>query len=95
MFSTDVIIGKEIVCTTDSAQSEGQMTITVQIRRAQTVVMSTYNSFNYALPHIALVHPRHGPVSGGTVVTILGSALDVGNMETIGIKVAEEICHIM
>ena len=71
------------------------MTITVQIRRAQTVVMTTYSSFNYALPHIALVHPRYGPVSGGTVVTISGSALDVGNMEAIRINVVEEICDIM
>ena len=69
--------------------------ITVQIRRAQTVLMATYNNFNYALPHVALVHPRHGPVSGGTIVTISGSALDVGNMDTIGIKIAEEICDIM
>ena len=71
------------------------MTITVQIRRAQSVVVATYNNFNYALPHVALVHPRYGPVSGGTVVTIMGSALDVGNMEAISIKVAEEICDIM
>ena len=71
------------------------MTIIVQIRRAQTVVMTTYSSFNYALPHIALVHPRYGPVSGGTVVTISGSALDVGNMEAIRINIVEEIFDIM
>lgn len=71
------------------------MTITVQIRRAQTVLTSTYHSFNYAVPHIALVHPRYGPVSGGTVITISGSALDVGNIEAIGVKIAESICEIV
>lgn len=71
------------------------MTITVQIRRAQTVLISVYHSFNYALPHVASVHPRYGPVSGGTVVTISGSALNVGNMEAIRVQIAERVCEIM
>lgn len=87
--------GKVIVCTTNRAPSEGRMMIIVRIRRAQTVVIATYNSFKYALPRVASVHPRQGPVSGGTVVTILGSALDVGNVESIRVKIAEEICDNM
>ena len=71
------------------------MTITVRIRRAQTELMLTYKSFKYALPHVTLVHPRYGPVSGGTFVTISGSALDVGNTKTISVKIAEEVCGIM
>lgn len=87
--------GKEVVCTTNRASSEGEMTITVQIIRAQTVLMLTYNSFNYALPRVSSVYPNYGPVSGGTFATILGSALNVGNAETIRVKLAEQVCEIM
>ena len=86
--------GKEIVCITKRASSEGERTITVRIRRAQTELTSSYNSFNYALPHVSLVHPRYGPVSGGTLVTISGGALDVGNTKMITVKIADEICEI-
>ena len=69
--------------------------IRVQIRRAQTELISTYNSFYYALPNIMSVQPRYGPLSGGTLVAMSGTALDVGNTETTTVTIAEEQCYIM
>ena len=71
------------------------MVITVQIRRAQTELTTTYNSFEYVLPKITSVYPRYGPVSGGTLVTISGSALDAGNIEEIAVFISEEVCNIV
>ena len=91
----NILIGKEIVCTTSGVSSEGDVVITVRIWRAQTELTATYNSFEYVLPKIISVYPRYGPVSGGTLVTISGSALDAGNTEEITVFISEEICSIV
>lgn len=83
------------MCTTSRVSAQGEVTVRVQIRRAQTQLTTTYNSFYYALPGIASVHPRYGPMSGGTLVVISGSALDVGNTENTTITIADELCNIM
>ena len=87
--------GKEIVCITSNASTQGEVSIIVQISRGQMELTSIYNSFIYAMPKITSVHPRYGPVSGGTIVTISGSELNVGNTENISITIAGEHCEIM
>ena len=83
------------MCITNGASSQGEVMIRVQIRRAQTELTSIYNSFYYVLPNITSVQPRYGPLSGGTLVTISGTALDVGNTETTTVTIAEVRCCLM
>lgn len=71
------------------------MIVRVQVKRAQTELTSIYNSFYYVLPNITSVQPRYGPLSGGTLVIVSGTALDVGNTETTTVTIANEECYIM
>ena len=80
------IPGKRIVCSItpdDSNTRTSNVTITVIVNttapQPKTAVSST--QFRFLTPIIQSVSPTFGPASGGTLVRVEGTNLDIGNKE--------------
>ena len=75
--------GVQIVCTINSnnVNIEGTEAVTVIINTSGGNMLATSNLFMIAIPRIVSVTPQFGPVSGGTMVTVIGEYLDIGNKE--------------
>ena len=80
------IPGKRIVCSItpdDSNTITSNVTITVIVNttaaQPKTAVSST--QFKFLTPIIQSVSPTFGPTSGGTLVRVEGTNLDIGNKE--------------
>ena len=78
--------GKRVVCSItpdDSNTITSNVTITVIVNTTapqnKTAVSST--KFQFLTPNVHSVSPTFGPVSGGTLVRIEGTNLDIGNKE--------------
>ena len=51
--------------------------------------------FTYAQPVIQSVFPTYGPLSGGTLVTIFGQALNIGNVANTVVSLNGALCIIL
>ncbi len=71
--------------------------MTVEIKRGEASVFPVnlgVQNFKYAVPLISSVLPLYGPTSGGTVVTIKGSDLNISDISNIKVLLAGETCII-
>ena len=75
--------GVRIVCTisasTDPTNTQGTVTVTISTSSGPRV--ATSDQFTIMIPSVESITPTYGPVSGGTLVTITGDNLDIGNKE--------------
>ncbi|XP_053374104.1 plexin-B-like [Mercenaria mercenaria] len=69
-----------LVCTTGkvSTDTTANVTVTVNGKRSATAVV-----FDYKTPIITDIHPKYGPKAGGTLLTLSGNNLGVGNREVV------------
>lgn len=75
--------GVAISCTTPLSLVSGAVSVTVTNTDSQTDTQNT--SFIYlAAPSISTVSPSHGPLAGGTSVTLSGSGFFMGATVTVG-----------
>ncbi|XP_071486237.1 plexin-A2-like [Diadema antillarum] len=68
----------QISCTTERADRPKPGKIVVEIG-VETYTATSNTSYRYVLPKITGVEPAYGPMSGGSVVSILGFDLDAGS----------------
>ena len=88
------IIGRQIVCVTQSSSSTGDQTVLVQIQReSDEVVASTLYAFEKS--QLSGVNPAFGPQSGGIEAVISGSNLDIGNTENTRVSLSQVNCNIL
>ncbi len=90
--------GRSIKCTTSAAtnvQSEDVIIKIVVNRGESEPVMATPQfAFAYKNPVVTAVFPRFGPISGGTMVSIKGSSLNIGGDDSTVITLAGQNCVI-
>lgn len=70
--------------------------IHLSIKRKESLIVNATETlmFSYENPTIDSVHPRYGPSSGGTVVTLRGSSLDISGRNATEITLAGQKCEI-
>ena len=86
--------GEVIICETGTFTGDGVTTIIVTLDRQSVSGQASAGPFNVTTPSISGVSPRQGPRSGGTLVTIQGTDLDIGNIEETSITLREVPCIV-
>ncbi|XP_061688845.1 macrophage-stimulating protein receptor isoform X1 [Syngnathoides biaculeatus] len=87
-----------LVCKLKKKVSNHNLTITLEVHegntRAEYAIEGTsrVSGFSIVEPDIMQITPEHGPVFGGTLVTLMGRNLDSGMQRQVFI--AEKKCHI-
>ena len=78
----DYSTGVRIVCMiNDTSNDPSQGTVTVTINTSNGPVVATSDLYTISIPTVESIIPSYGPVSGGTIVTITGNNLDIGNKD--------------
>ena len=80
--------GSVSVCRSPQVISAGSVDISVR----RNTFSQTYGQFRYAVPVITGISPSRGPTDGGTLVSIIGTDLNIGNTERTEITVAARPC---
>ncbi len=94
--SINYIPGQQFVCETTNLGTSGpkDLSLTIGVR----VATVTVDSFSAVVPTVSEVSPSLGPVAGGTVVSIMGTGLAVGNQENtivdLALNGASYVCSI-
>ena len=86
--------GESIACETGEL-GVGQYDISVTLERQSGPFTVSQGSFTVAVPTITGISPEQGPRSGGTVVTIQGTNLNIGNIEDTTITLHDVPCIAM
>ncbi|XP_061147015.1 macrophage-stimulating protein receptor [Syngnathus typhle] len=87
-----------LVCKLKEKVSNHNLTITLEVHEGKTrgaysiEGTSRVSGFSVVEPSIIQIRPEHGPVSGGTLVTLTGRNLDSGMRREAFI--ADKMCHI-
>ena len=78
-----VVVSATQITATTPAQSAGAVSVTVTNPGSQ--IGSLTNGFTYVVqPTVSSVTPNHGPIAGGTAVTITGTNFAAGATVTFG-----------
>lgn len=78
--SRDYISGRQILCETQNTTELGRVKLVVNLTRLSGIVTATANTlFNVIEPNVTSVEPTYGPIAGGSVLTIRGTDLNIGN----------------
>ena len=87
------VVGRQIVCVTQSVDDDGYYMLDVTIQRgSDEVVVSA--PYSVEEPQVTGVDPIFGPKSGGIEVVVSGSSLNIGNTENIRVELNEVKCDI-
>ena len=87
------VIGRQIVCVTQSVDGDGNYMLDVTIRRgSDEVVVSA--PYSVEKPQVTGVDPIFGPKSGGIEVVVSGSSLNIGNTENTRVELNGVKCDI-
>lgn len=87
------IPGTQVICTTSGSNSEGSTSVELQIQNGNRS-WTIYSQFRYAIPSVDSVTPTYGPVSGGTLITISGNALNISSPQLATVIIAGAQCEI-
>ena len=84
--------GREVQCRVNVAPV-GSYTLAIDLPSGR----GTYNHgrFVVSLPTVTDATPLHGPIAGGTRVTITGTDLDIGNSAVVGFTGITAQCTVM
>ncbi len=93
-----VLAAKQVSCITGSSSLTGPVSINVTVSR-RTFFRATFasgvsNVFFYAHPIVTEVWPTYGPFSGGTILRLTGSALNISNTIQTAVTAANINCRI-
>ena len=94
---TDVngyVPGEVITCETGRFTGDGPNTIVVTLTRRSGPVQVSIGPFKTTTPSIRGVSPGLGPKAGGTLVTIQGTDLNIGNIEETSITLRDISCIV-
>ncbi len=75
--SINYIPGEQFVCDTTDLGTSGPKTLSLTIGLRVATVMA--DSFSAVVATVSGVSPSLGPVAGGTVLSLTGTSLNVGN----------------
>ena len=83
-------VSREIQCTVSSSVSSVDAMIVITISSSMdNKDGESQELYRFLTPSIVSIHPSLGPVSGGTIITISGSNLNIGNTEDTRIILTE------
>ena len=88
------------MCWSNFSASEGPAKIVVTRHRTNTSRLlaefaeGVADTFTYAVPYLHSITPNYGPLSGGTLVKLVGSALNVSNTALTSVRVTGIPCKI-
>ena len=81
---TDYISGKQILCMTQKTTKVGRKSLIIKLSRLNGVVIVTASMPFYVInPIVNSVEPAFGPKAGGTMLTIRGTDLNIGNSANV------------
>lgn len=91
-----------MVCRTGSSNFSGLVNITVTVRRDGSKSRATFDAeyvgtsgaFLYAVPELHGVEPSFGASSGGTLVVLSGSFLNISNTSITSVRLAGLECML-
>lgn len=89
--------GEHISCVTGKSAVVGSFYLNVLLTSlgGESMLISLLECiFTYAQPVLLSVFPSYGPLSGGTMVTIYGQALTVGNFENTAVFLNGVPCNM-
>lgn len=90
------VSGREIQCQTTergSSIASGALGVYIEIALSSGQAVSE-QQFRLLTPEITEIDPIQGPVAGGTVLTLRGQNLNIGNIHDTRITVSERDCVI-
>ena len=90
------IIGSSISCETGPTLHNGLYNISLSLNiTGELVTINPSTQFLYEDAKVAAIVPVWGPIAGGTLLTITGSYLYIGNTSLTYVLVAGKNCVIM
>ena len=76
----DYISGKRVFCRTEPSMALGAQRLFISLRRDSGIVnVSATQQFIVVLPTLTSVEPAFGPIAGGSILTVKGTGLNIGN----------------
>ena len=99
---TNHSVAQQVVCKT-SPHMQGPASITVIVRRDGDRDHSTFTAdfeegvsseFLFDVPEFHGISPSYGPRSGGTLVALTGTALNIGNTSLASVRLASKTCIV-
>ena len=88
------VIGRQIVCVTQSVDDDGYYMLEVTIQRGSDAAEVVSAPFSVEEPQVTGVDPTFGPKSGGIEVVVSGSSLNIGNTENTRVELNGVKCDI-
>ena len=87
--------GLAIVCETPNLGDTNDFTIMVTLLRASGLINApSPMPFTAITPNVTGVEPDLGPVTGGTILRVMGTNLGIGNVEDTRVTVGGELCTV-
>lgn len=86
--------GLVITCETGVFSSVGNVNVSVTLAHQSGVVTASLGPFTVTTATITGVSPEQGPQSGGTLITIQGTNLNIGNTEDTTITIRDVPCIV-
>lgn len=91
-----IFIGSAISCVTGPTLHNGLYNISLSLNiSGELVIIDPNTQFLYEDAKVATIVPVWGPIAGGTLLTITGSYLYIGNTSLTYVLVAGRNCTIM
>ena len=90
------VSGREIQCQTTERRSliaNGALSVYIELSLSSGQAVSK-QQFRLLTPEIFEIDPIQGPVAGGTVLTLRGQNLNIGNIHDTRITISERECVI-
>ncbi|XP_069141590.1 hepatocyte growth factor receptor-like [Argopecten irradians] len=85
-----------ITCKTTAANRTDNVSVIVQVSNDTFSMQSISNNvtFEYLTPTLEDFHPKHGPRSGFTSLTLTGMNLNIGSSLTIDVSDSQSVCEL-
>lgn len=95
LLATSIVVVNRttITCVTPAGMTVGSVDITVK-NAQQTVTGTLFDAFQAYDITITAIDPNHGPISGGTVITIYGVGFELGSTVTFDDVAATNVIFI-
>ncbi|XP_021371801.1 hepatocyte growth factor receptor-like isoform X2 [Mizuhopecten yessoensis] len=85
-----------IVCETAVSNKSDNASVVVKISNSTHSMqsISKNTTFEFLIPSLDDFHPKHGPKSGSTSLTITGQNLDIGSSLAIDVSDSQSVCEL-
>ncbi|TSL97267.1 Plexin-D1 [Bagarius yarrelli] len=86
-------VSVELVCMTGASSTEVKNSVEVRVGETARGYSKEAFSFSYVLPRLSDLKPIHGPIAGGTRLTIRGASLQAGSTVKVRVNTTRD-CKI-